>query len=319
VYAKSSISIAGGHSVVAKQVTIGTTMQSLPLFTTVNVPIRVSVPAAIAPRPGGSISVSRSGMTTVTRTLSPVSSSSSIASTASFPFRATFSERPSACFSVQYATDGFYPSTTGSVCIPTGPAVTALALSVPAKSYNFGQPFPITVNLTFPAELGILNRSVTINPVPGTVEMTPAVGQAGVTLQPILPFNAGGLKASYGGGGDLASATAELELTMNPIATSLILQPIPASVSNPFTLRAEVRSAVPLPSAGQSALGGPVQFFDGELFIGSAPLAIGSDGVHRATLSNVIRPVGPRFIRVVYDGNKLFNGSKSTVVQTTVE
>jgi hypothetical protein len=319
LYTKASVSLSGGHTVVGRQVTIGTTLQSLPLFTTVNVPIRVSVPAAIAPSPSGDVVVSRTGMTTVTRTLSPVAGTTSIASSASFPFRATFVERPTACFSVQYATDLFYIPTTGTVCIPTGPAVTTLAITAASKRYDFGQPFPFTVTLTFPPEVGILNRSVTVSPVPGRADLIAAVGQASVSLQPILPFNLDRIKVTYDGGGDLGPASGEIELAMNPIATVTTLQPLAASVTNPLTLRAEVRSTVPLPLGQPTSLTGTVQFFDGDLFVGSAVLALQPDGVHRATLSNVIRPVGTRSLRARYDGNRLFTTSTSGIVQTTVQ
>jgi hypothetical protein len=104
---------------------------------------------------------------------------------------------------------------------------------------------------------------------------------------------------------------------MAKIATSTALEPIASPASNPITLRARVNVAVKLPPGNSPT--GAVQFFDGDLFLGQAAVQVGSDGVVRATLAGVARPVGTRALKAVYQGDTLFAGSTSPILQVTIQ
>ena len=324
-----SVSVNGAtHTVVARQVQISLGFQSLsqallgiaptlPLFQASTVPVVISVPAALGPALGGSVSLTRqlSGAAAQVATLA---GQGPLVRGASFPFRATFAEKPTACFTATYSGDGFYPSTSGTVCMNTAPALTKLQVTG-ADNYTFDTGYPVQITLTFPSELGIANRTVHLEPTGQDITLTTGVGSATASTTLTLPFAATGITATYAGGPDLSSATGRLAFSMNPIPTATLLAPIASPASNPITLAANVVPNVGRNAGPPVAPSGVVQFFDGSLFLGQVSLVAQTNGSGRATLTNVARPVGVRQIKAVYLGSTQFATSASVVTNVTIQ
>lgn len=324
-YSPASVTIAA-HNVVSPQVNIGLGARSLPLFTDVDVAVTVSAPVSGVPAPTGSVTVSRSGFGPLTLPLAADPRSFGLGALASFKFRATFAERPSACFTVQYSGNRDYPASSASVCAPTAPATPQLAISATGKTYTFGAFFPVEISLTFPAELGVLTRSVTLQPLGITAPLAVQVGRAEADVSLAMPFNATSVQAQYPGGGDLGPATASLSVAMAPVTTTTTLDPLSSQSKNPLTLNARVAPVLPKGVALPLGTGvaGVVQFFDGDLLIGQVGSGttlqiVGADGALRVSLANVIRPVGTRSFRAVFLGSALFASSQSASVQTVIQ
>jgi hypothetical protein len=315
--AHTSVSVTGpNHTVVSPQVQLSASA-TLPLFTQVNIPATVSVPAVLGPVPTGTLTLARPGFAPQTVAIAPVFSTS-LTRTVNFPFRATFAEKPSACFTLTYSGDANYPPASASPCMKTVPATATLTLSGP-NSYDYGAKYAVQVKLAFPAELGLDNKTVQIAPLGQVVDLTVRVGSAAAVVEFTPAFNSTGIVATYAGGTDVSSSAAKLAFSMNLVRTQTQLSPISSPASNPLTLRATVSPVVTGRVATPPAPTGVVQFFDGTLFLGqAAPLAQG-DGTAIATLGGVARPVGARSLKATYLGSSLFTTSTSPVLSVTVQ
>jgi hypothetical protein len=304
------------HTVVAPQVQI-TASTTLPLFQRKNIPVVISVPAAIGPVPTGTVTLARTGTASQTATL-PAGSSTTLSRSVAFPFKATFAEKPSACFTVTYSGDSIYPAASANPCFDTGPAVASLQLQG-LDNYTYGSPSPVQVKLTFPAELGLISRTVHLDPIGRDLTLDVGVGSATVTTALLYSFALKGITAIYAGGGDVSAAGDKLAFSMNPVVTQTRIDALPPTASNPLTLRATVTPVAPAGVAAPPAPTGVVQFFDGTLFLGQASLAAQTDGTLKAVLSGVARPVGARPFKAVYLGSSFFTSSTSPVVTVTIQ
>jgi hypothetical protein len=242
------------------------------------------------------------------------------------------------CFTASYQGDPRYvPTVSASTCISVGPAVPTLQVSVgPSTTYTLGVPQTLTATLTWPDSVGIVGRTVTISRQTtqlATINLTPdptgrgfATGSASVTL----PFQADSLLFTYPESGDLGSATSSVRIFMAPVSTTMTAT-VTSPTGNPFSISYQMRinsGGVALP--GGTQLGAAVQFFDGPDLLGthtpsalggitdgtSNTLFIGEPPVFRGTLTNVIRPLGPRTIRVRFPGSALFQASEVSVPVT---
>jgi hypothetical protein len=318
--AHTSVSVNGpNHIVVPAQVQLSAA-GALPLFTQSNLTVTAAVPAVFGPAPTGTVSLFRAGSGTQTATL-PGAGSTSLSRAVTFPFRATFAEKPSACFTLNYSGDGVYPPASGSSCLNTSPAVTTLTLATASgsPSYAYGATVRAGVTLRFPSELGLVNRTVRIEPIGQDVTLNVNVGSAGAIFDFVPTFALKGITASYAGGTDVAASGDKLALSMNLVRTVTALDPMASPAANPVTLRATVSPAVPAGVPAPPAPTGVVQFFDGTLFLGQSPLVTQANGTGRATLSGVARPVGARQLRAVYLGSALFTTSTSPVATVTIQ
>lgn len=313
-------------NVVANQVSLSLSAAGFPLFTSVAASLSAAAPAAGFPVPTGTINVSRPGLSTfnpLTLALTRDLRSLSIPTArAGFDFKAGFLDKPSACFVLSYSGDAVYAaSTSPSICVPVTPAQPLLTITGP-ETYTFGSPVPMLVRMSFPPELGVVNRLVHLNP-PGTdLSMSIQVGSAIAATRLLFAFNERGIEAVYSGGGDLASARGFLALKMLPVATETKLDPISSPTKNPITLKAFVKTTVPLtkdPTGKIVTPAGTVQFFDGTLALGSVTVTANADNSVQAVLPNVARPVGKRELRAVYSGDALFAGSTSDTLTVTIQ
>ncbi len=251
-----------------------------------------------------------------------------------------FDCRNNVCFTARYEGDSRYPAVTSSpACLAVGPAIPLLTFDV-RPTYTLGETQTLSVRLVWPNNVGIVGRTVnvtsgtraiaTITLQPDPTGLGLASGQAAVRL----PFQVGSLDFVYPASGDLASATTGLRLTMNPISTTLTpsvaLRATPPT--NPFSINYTLRANTggqPLPS--NTPVGGTIQFFDGtELLatqmVPTVLLPFIEDGTSNTitlepvsvtgTLTNVIRPLGQRTIRVRFTGGAAFSASEGTIVVT---
>ena len=208
-----------------------------------------------------------------------------------------------------------------SICVPTAPAQPVLEV-VGSTKYTFGSSYVVNLRLSFPPELGVVNRLVHLSP-PGTdMKLSVQVGSATAAAKQILAFNERGIEATYSGGGDLAPARGFLAITMSPVATTTALDPIASTASNPLTLRAVVKTTVPLtpdPTGRLTLPSGTVQFFDGTLPLGVVKVTARTDGTVEAVLAKVALAVGTRSLKAVYSGDSLFTGSTSSTLKVTIK
>lgn len=304
--------------VVDKTLQISTTT-SLRLFQQVDFTVTAALGGPIlAPVPTGTLTLTRQliGGASQTASLIPLKSFD-VGGGAVFPIRATFAEKPNACYTVAYSGDGFYPPQSETRCVPTLPAIPQLQITA-ANNYTFSTDYPLQLKLTFPNELGMVNKTVHLSPLGIDVTLTPAVGSATASTTLALPFGSSGFTATYDGGGDIAGASLGLAFSMNLVPSTTILAPIPSPTGNPISLSANV-----IPNAGRGANvpvqpTGIVQFFDGSLFLGQASLVAQSNSGH-AVLNGVARPVGNRSFKAVYLGSSLFAGSSSQAQTVTIQ
>lgn len=133
-------------------------------------------------------------------------------------------------------------------------------------------------------------------------------GQATLTLSN-LTVGAHQITAEYGGDNNYsAAASAALTLTVSKAdtTTTLVSSANPVTVSQPVTFTATVSSAAGTPS-------GIVEFFDGTVSLGTAPLSNGSAFVTTSTLT-----AGDHSIRAVYNGDPSFASSSSAAISQTI-
>ncbi len=312
-------------TVVSNQVTLSLSALSFPLFTDTEPAVQVRAASSGVPAPTGQVKV------THTTSLKPEVFTLDLArdlrspmpgAVARFPFKATFLDKPVSCFTLVYTGDANYPGATASLCIPTTPAEPRLEISAPSDLYTFGTPFPVDIKLSFPPELGLVARTVRLVPPNSDFKLAVAVGSAALSANLNLAFGERAIEATYAGGGDVGPARALFSVRMRPAATTTTLDPLPATSVNPVTLRAVIRSVLPVgttPTGTHPVPTGTVQFFDGGVILGQVQATANADGTASATLGKISRPVGARSFRAVYTGNSQFASSTSPVLTVTIQ
>jgi len=246
------------------------------------------------------------------------------------------------CVTAEYSGDGRYGSSASrfeqSACRTVKAARSVLQNLTPASSYVFGSSTPLSVRLTWPDSVGIVSRTVTVladGRSAGTITLVPnaqGLGIADGTSNFSLPFNAKNLTFVYDRSGDLDSSQLTIPISMSPLVTSMSSL-LPATVSNPFA----IPYLLSITTGGRAippgtALGGSVEFRDGDVLLGTLPaptLQSGSgisDGSSNTilpasvnvfgSLPNNIRPTGRRTITIRYTGSPLFQASQVQITPT---
>jgi hypothetical protein len=314
-------------NVISNQVTIALSSSGFPLFTVARFAVQVRAAVNGIPVPTGTVTVRQTtGIPPAPSTLPlsrDVRSLTVPGAFAAFDFRATFVDKPSACFQIDYSGDSTYPAVTNpNVCVPVIPATPTLEITAPSTSYTFGTPFAFSIRLTFPPELGVTNRFIRVTPPGSDFNLQIGVGSANAALSLVLPFAEQAINVNYTGGGDLGQVRGLLSIRMLPAATQTKLDPLKSTSLNPINLRAVVSSPIPVgtTSTGASPVpSGTVQFFDGDLMLGQVQTTTNADGSTAAVLPNVARPVGTRSLKAVYLGNTQFAGSTSATQSVTIQ
>ena len=311
----SPVTVNGpNHTVVAPQVQLSLG-GALPLFTQVNLPATLSVPAVFGPAPTGTVTLARAGASQTVAI--SAGSSTTLTRTASLPYRATLADKPQACFTLSYSGDSRYPAASANPCLKTTAATTSLQLQGPS-SYDYGTNYVAGTILHFPQELGLSNETIHFDPPGVDSAMSVHAGIATDQFQFTPTFNQKSLTATYSGGTDVGSSTSNLAFSMNPVQTSTQLTPVASPASNPLTLRATVTPVVAGQVVAPPAPSGTIQFFDGTLFLGQVALTAQTNGSAIAVLGGQARPVGARALKAVYLGSSLFATSTSPVLSVTV-
>jgi uncharacterized repeat protein (TIGR03803 family) len=132
-----------------------------------------------------------------------------------------------------------------------------------------------------------------------------------------LAAGAHSLTATYVGDGSFNGSTSSaVALTVTPLAsstiTALFVSPAPSQVGTPANL-----IAIVVPLGGTGAPAGTVQFFDGSIALGSAPLTP-SGGYQVATLTTSGLAAGVHALQARYAGDGTFGGSVSPLTLQTV-
>ncbi|HUQ90145.1 MAG TPA: hypothetical protein VM120_00610, partial [Bryobacteraceae bacterium] len=289
--------------------------------------------------PRGTLALSRNGTVIATAPLANnLVLDSGIPRGALFPFTPSAADRRTTpCFMVEYAGDSRYTAIRSPItCLSVGPAATGLQVSIGTSTvYTLGENRTVTARLTWPDSVGIVGRTVNVTAggqSVAAITLTPdptgrgiATGSASVKL----PFQTGAVVFTYPQSGDLSLASNTIRTTMAPVSTTMLIN-VPSPTTNPFTVRYTLRlntGGVSLPPG--TNVGGSVQILDGTevLATQTLPALPGiSDGTSNTItfeaptipglLTNVIRPLGQRTIRVRFTGSPLFAASEATAVVT---
>lgn len=313
-------------TVVSNQVSINLVSPGLQLFTPAQATVQVRAAGAGVPRPTGTVSVRQTTGIPPPQAALPlgpdIRSLLLPGALAEFAPRAGFVDKPQVCYQIDYSGDASYPPVSQpNLCLPVAPATPTLQVTAPAE-YTFGTPLPVSVALAFPPELGVTNRFIRVSPPTVDAKLQIGVGTATSTVSLLLPFGTRAVSINYTGGGDLSQVSELRIMRMRPAATLTTLDPVRSPTFNPVTLRATVRSVVPV---GNTATGttpvptGTVQFLDGTLLLGQVQATANPDGSATAVLTNVARPVGARSFTSVYLGAAPFAGSTSPVLPVTIQ
>lgn len=288
--------------------------RTLPLFTDKQLRIFATTPSNL-PSPTGDVTVSRGTFVFGPRAMNLIS----------FTYRATFADRLTACFTLQYGGDATYQPGTFTSCLEVTRGLANLELT-PTPPYTYNTPYRVPFRLTWPPELGLSTRTVRIATELETLDVSfsnvgvgEATGFADISTRSVRL----GVTGTYFGGGDVASASApQTPLRMALLPLELTLDPVVTPRTTPFDLTATLACAA-CGSGGMPALpAGQVRFYDGDLFIGavtvptlSAPLQSVS-----VTLRSVARPVGVRSLRAEYDGLAgIYLRAVSPILSVTVQ
>ncbi len=250
----------------------------------------------------------------------------------------------SACFATSYSGDSRYsavPATrpfigsAGPGCVAVAAAVSKLEVVASPASYTLGTLTRFSVKLTWPDAVGILSRTVNVlggGRVFGQLTLVPnpnGLGIAEGSVELKLPFDAKNVSFSYDASGDLQGSQATLAIAMLPVGTTLtttLRDPIVNPFRIPFALALSTGGVALPPGA---ALGGSIEFLDGNTLIGTlaAPILQAGPGITDGTsntiligevqlsgaLTNVIRPTGQRTITIRFTGSALFAATQVVV------
>lgn len=306
-----------------------------PLFTSTRVTFRLSGPAGVAAAPSGTVTVVRlSDQTTQSAVLTKVADG---VASGNYSMKATFADRSAGglCLDFRYPGDANYAATTIRHCGTVTAAPVTVTLNAPS-SFVPSSGYTFSGSVTFPAELGIVNRSATLYAIStaGTktyvIELpltNVQVGSASGGLSFIgfptpvpLPFNTVQVRLEYTGGGDLlpgASAVQNVtrELTPTSLEWTAIASPAAPSLPLEVTIRGIILSGGFVSTQGAS---GTVRFYDGALLIGQVPVVNLSNGYAGARMT-YNSPVGARTLRAEYSGDSEFKASVSGNLTVTVQ
>jgi ELWxxDGT repeat protein len=193
------------------------------------------------------------------------------------------------------------------------PPATTLMLTAPTTPVNQGDPVTFTATVTT-AQGAVTSGTVDFRD--GTTDLgTVAVNAQGVAqLTRVLTAGTHNVVAVYNGDPAFATSMSAVQVTVaqssnsSPTTTSLGVSPA-ASVpqGQPVTFTATVTSGA------NPAVGGTVEFIDGNTTLGFAP--VGNGGVAQLT---VTLDVGLHQVLAIYSGDQGFNGSESPGVDVTV-
>jgi hypothetical protein len=263
-------------------------------------------------------------------------------SVATFSYTPTIADRRSGhvCFDASYSGDSRYRSIPGLGTLPcaqvTG-APTALQPVSPPATFTLGTPTPLTVRLTWPNSVGIVNRNVNIaadGRAAGTILLTPdptGLGVAQGTANVLLPFNARNLTFSYDQSGDLLASQASATVAMAPVTTAMTTLAA-TTVSNPFSIGYTLtvnNQNVTIP--GGTSLGGGIEVRENGVLVQQLPapsIPTGTSGTFadgssntilpssilvNGTISNLILPVGQHTFTIRFLGSTQFQASQAQV------
>ena len=271
------------------------------------------------PTPSGTVAFQLNTGTIATATLAPSTRPGVGLATITFTPTATTALQ----FSLVYSGDSFYTSGTTLQTVTPVPAPTTLSFVNPPATYICGGVNVFTTRLTFPAPIGLTNRTVTF----GTLS-------AG-TFSPIQTFTASGVVASTGTLVPDASTPGQATASGVQVPLNAPVTQLAARFTGDSNLKAAPDAIIPLAmqkilpanslksSQGTTATGavtftasyqrlalssctaptptGTVQFFDSTLLLNVVPL--NANGVAALTTS---RPAGSRVISAVYSGDAFY-------------
>jgi hypothetical protein len=262
----------------------------------------------------------------------------------SIAYKATFEDRISGlCFDVSYPGDAVYDAATSRICGTVTPAQPFLSYAASPFLPDAG-PSQVSVSISFPAELGLVNRRVTFQlPSSSSGQITDgssntiAVGEASncVDFTDVgigratgnspgacfvqFPNGATSATIQYGGGGDLAPTSIVLPLQQArwPTVTTLsAAQTAPGLVALTVTVdesSSVCRRTLPPPQ-------GSIRFFEGTLLLGEVPLQPGTSCDSPSFVSLTIgRPVGTRQFRAEFSATATHQASVSATVPLVVQ
>jgi len=248
-----------------------------------------------------------------------------------------------------YSGDSFFRNASSlTTTVAVQKANPTLTINTAPSTYTCGQPSDFTVTLSYPAALGLTNRSVSLQTLAadGSVRSLSAFANGGLQLVPpgpkditakatgtfstILPLDIRGVSASFGGDvllNGAVSATVSPTLQLLPVT---IDPGPPTNVTNPATLTAVVNAAsCSVPPTGS------VEFLDGQSSLGVVVLASNNlkqlPIVEQSNTSNfnspssssamltVSRPPGVHNISVRYSGDNHYQPATSAVVAVTFQ
>ena len=226
-------------------------------------------------------------------------------------------------FSLAYSGDSFYTSGTTLQTVTPVPAPTTLSFVNPPATYVCGGVNVFTTRLTFPALIGLTNRTVTFGTLSaGAFSPIQTFTSGGVflstgTLVPDastpgqataagvqVPLNASitQLAARFTGDSNLKAAPdAIIPLAMQKILPANSLRSSQGTTATGAVTFTATYQPSPLSSCRTPTPTGTVQFFDSTLLLNVVPLD--ASGVAALTTS---RPAGSRGISAVYSGDAFY-------------
>jgi hypothetical protein len=259
-------------------------------------------------------------------------------SVATFSYTPTIADRRSGavCFDAAYSGDSRYHGLTVAAlrCAQVLGAPTTLQSVLQPLSFTLGTPTPLTVRLTWPNSVGIVNRNVNVQAdgrTAGTILLTPdptGLGLAQGTASILIPFNTRNVTFSYDQSGDLLASQASFPIAMAPVATTMTARSANV-VSNPFSFGYTLNvnnQGVTIP--GGTSLGGGIEIRDNGALIQQLPapsIPSGAPGtivdgssntilpgtlLVNGTISNLILPVGQHTFTIRFLGSSLFRASE---------
>jgi hypothetical protein len=206
----------------------------------------------------------------------------------------------------------FAPSASPApVYVTIGKAGTSTALAASTATPVFGQAVTFTATVAAVApSIATPTGSVTFRDGSTTLATVSLSGGAASFTTSKVAVGGHSITATYNGTFSFtASGPATSAVSVSPDTTTAV---VTSSVASPVygqavTLTARVKAAAP----GAGTPTGTVSFYDGPMFLGSAPLSNGVANFKTTALS-----VGPNSITVVYGGDNNFQGTSAPLALT---
>ncbi|MGJ5816547.1 kelch repeat-containing protein [Paludibaculum fermentans] len=263
-------------------------------------------------------------------------------SVAAFSYTPTIADRRSGfvCFDAAYSGDARYRRVAGLAVLPCAQvsgAPTGLQAVSPPGTFVVGTPSALTVRLTWPNSVGIVNRNVNVladGRAAGTILLTPdptGLGVAQGTANVLLPFNTRNLAFTYDQSGDLLSSQASVAVAMSPVSTAMTTR-VAATVSNPFSIGYTLtvnNQGVTIP--GGTSLGSGIELREngalvqqlpvptiptgaaGTIVDGSSNTILPTSILVNGSITNLILPLGQHALTIRFPGSGLFQASEAQV------